>query len=201
MIKTAAALMAAASMFASVAADAHCSCKPKRHKTVHRHHAKAKPVRRIVRVQETEIVAVPVVRKMVESSEYVTIDTAYLPDPERPGRIPWNASPAEAVAADALNATLDIWRTCGWSGYEQPAAAFVAWSRTHMAKDRIDPTYSQIAWKPYSRVSFGRTEALTDPIERSRYCAEVRPQRTELRADMERHMDTLARAHLASHRN
>jgi len=203
MIKTIAAVIAAAAMFTSVAAEAKCSCAPKRHKAAHHHRVKRHVAKRVVvRPVETVVVEpVAVVTKTtVEAETYVSAETAYLPDPWRPGREPWPASSAENVIAEALNASLDVWRTCGWSGSEEPAAAFVAWSRTHLTADPKDPAHIQIAWKPYGRESFGRTEALTDPIERSRYCSDVRPERTQMRADMDRQMDALAKAHLSSHR-
>lgn len=207
MIKTIAALMAAATMFVGVAADArtNCSCAPKKHRTAHHHRIKHRAVKRVTVVRPVETVVVEpaavITRATVEAETYVSAETAYLPDPWRPGREPWVASTSENLIAEALNASLDTWRSCGWGGYEEPSAAFVAWSRTHVTPDPKDPAHIQIAWKPYSRASFERTESLTDPIERSRYCTEVRPDRTQMRADMDRQMDALAKAHLSSHRH
>lgn len=202
MLKTMTAAIAMATMFAGAAADAKCSCQPKRHRTAHHHRIKraAPKGHRVVRTETVVVEDATPVKAIVDADTYVSPETAYLPDPARPGREPWVASNAENVIAEALNASLDTWRACGWSGYEEPAAAFVAWSRTHVTPDPKDPAHVQIAWKPYSRASFGRTESLTDPIERSRYCADVRPDRTQMRADMDRQMDALAKAHLASHR-
>lgn len=198
MIKTMTAALAAAAMFTSVAAEAKCTCQPKRHKTSHHHRVKRHVVKRaVVPVVAEEVV---VVKEVVKTDLCVNATPNYLPDPERPGCVPLPASAAENIIAEKLNASLDIWRTCGWSGYEEPVAAFVAWSRTHVTPDPMDPTHVQVAWKPYARASFGRTEALTDPIARSRYCADLRPERTQMRADMDRQMDALAKAHLASHR-
>lgn len=203
MIKTIAAVIAAGAMFTAVAADAKCSCATVKHRKAHHHRVKRHVVtKRVVVVEpvELEIVQPVATKTIVEAETYVSPETAYLPDPWRPGRTPWVASNAEDVIASALNASLDVWRTCGWSGSEEPSAAFVAWSRTHVTTDSKDPTHVQIAWKPYGRASFDRTEALTDPIERSRYCADVRPNRTQMRADMDRQMDALAKAHMGSHR-
>jgi hypothetical protein len=210
MIRTIATALAAAALMTAAAADAKtkCSCAPvKKHRVHHRakHVAKRVTVRSVDQVvvvsPEPASVVKTVTKSLVESETYVAPDTMYLPDPIHSDAKSWIATDEENRVASELNASLDEWRTCGWSGYEQPAAAFVAWSRTHLERDPADPDTLTIAWKPMAYESVTRTEDLSDPRDRSVHCAEIRPDRAAMRVKMDSQMNALARLHATSHRH
>lgn len=190
----AAALLVAAGITPSAAeAKARCTCtKVKKHV---RHKPRAHRVVRHRAVATTTAVVVdaPALPTYVAAGEY-------LPDPQAfEPRIPMATRSEDEIAAD-LNRNLDLWRSCGWSGQERAAAAFVTWSRTHLEFSPNDPTRTEIAWKPYGLVSAERMDLTDEPNDRAAMCNAMVNRRTEIKYLMDRQATALLRSHRMVHR-
>ena len=95
------------------------------------------------------------------------------------------ATAEEEAAASALNKSLDLWRICGWQNQEADAAVFVAWTRSHVMKDPLDPENKIVAWRPYGYASAERIDQNNDPKDRAATCNATADKRTELRRQMD----------------
>jgi len=148
-----------------------------------------------------EVVAAPAPRETVILAPRLL----YLPDPEHSQFPVVESTGGEFTIASALNASLDRWRVCGWDGYEQAAAIYNAWARTHYVADKSRANYGSLetAWDVLGRESAIRTAAL-EPGEFNSNpeiaCDVTARERIEAEANMKRQASALVNANTISRR-
>lgn len=206
-IAAAALVFAASGLVASAPAEAKakCSCAKPHKARAHKARSHAHRTVRHTRSVET-VVAIPVDTGLVtkaivqDTDAYISLDSQYLPDPQHADHVVWAGEKGEAIIADDLNKSLDIFRVCGWTGQERAAASFIAWSRTHTVPDEVAQGREQIAWQPMALDSFERTKPMEEQKGRSAFCGDALEHQQQIRADMYRQVDSLARAHAIAHK-
>jgi hypothetical protein len=117
-----------------------------------------------------------------------------LPDPQGPFAALLPATQAQIDAAYAINASLDLWRVCSWTGHEAAAAVFVDWARTHTVGDTMAPASLKPvrAWKSFGVISAARTSLPDTGFNTAPgRCDVTRATRARLQADMERYATDL----------
>lgn len=124
-----------------------------------------------------------------EASAYRGGEVRGLPDPFQPALRLIPATASQIDAAMALNASLDLWRICSWTGHEASAAVFNTWTRTHSVGDPLAPTSSRgiPAWKSFGVISASRTSLPDTGFNTAPgRCDVTRATRARLQAEMER---------------
>lgn len=198
--------LASASLVASAPAEAAAKCTcVKTHKA--RTHHRAKPRHRTVAKapKAVQVVTTTVVtRDIADAPTYVVPIGDVLPDPQHDDHPVWSAAGGEIEIASALNASLDLWRTCAWKGQDEAAATFVMWSRTHLVEGRGRTAHASAlpAWKAFGLASARRVSYMdedegfnTQPTR----CDVGQAERASLRADMDAQARALAKAHAIAH--